>query len=46
MDETTEYKGYLIELCFGGTYDIMKDGILVECNFKTVDEAKAYINAA
>ena len=46
MDETTECKSYLIELCLGGTYDIMKDGMLVECNFKTVDEAKAYIDAA
>ncbi len=44
MSETTEYKGYLIELCFDGKYDVMKDGYLVECDFKSIDEAKEFID--
>lgn len=45
MSETTEYKGYLIELCFDETYDIMLDSELVDGTFKSIDEAKAYIDA-
>ena len=44
MKETIKYKGYLIELCLDGTYDVMKDTTLVESDFKSIDEAKKYID--
>lgn len=41
---TTEYKGYLIEVCIDGTYDVMRGLELIEFPFKTIDEAKAFID--
>jgi len=46
INETTEHKGYLIELCFDSTYDVMKDNELVEHRFKSIEEAKGFINEA
>jgi len=44
MSDTTLYNGYLIELCVDGTYDVMLDGEIIETDFKTIDEAKIYID--
>ena len=41
---TTKYKGYLIEVCVDGTYDVMRGFELIEFPFKTIDEAKAFID--
>lgn len=37
------YKGYLIQQCGDRTYDILKDGELIEGEFNTILEAQAYI---
>jgi len=44
MNETTEYKGYLIELCFDGKYDVMKDNEFIEGDFKSIDKAENFID--
>ena len=39
-----DYKGFVIEDCGNGSFDIFKDGEMMDGDFKTISNAKEHID--